>query len=132
MPGQAHHSVQEGLGVVFAMEEDGLTDRKSVATRLVQERTRSRHIHRAVAGDISKTGRPRSRGDSKELLKWGFDVDVVKDVLPQFENQNFHGMVRDILEEGGKGPLSARRAKSRMGRKARDTGGSRGLEELWE
>ena len=37
VPGQAHHSVQEVLGVVFAMEEDGLTDRKSVATRLVQE-----------------------------------------------------------------------------------------------
>ena len=95
VPGQAHDSVQEVLGAVFAMEEDGLTDRKSVATRLVQEHGLDTSIAQWLAASLK-------RGDSKDLLKWGFDVDVVKDVLPQFENQNFHGMVRDILEEGGK------------------------------
>ena len=56
VPVQAHHSVQEVLGAVFAMEEDGLTDRKSVATRLVQEHGLDTSIAQWLVASLKRGG----------------------------------------------------------------------------
>jgi pimeloyl-ACP methyl ester carboxylesterase len=43
--------------------------------------------------------RPKTNGDT---FKWGFGAEVAARVLPEFQCQDFIGMVRNVVKEGGR------------------------------
>lgn len=92
VPGQAHDSV---LQVLNAIERIDFTNksRSDVAQDLVNY-----GLDTAIAQWLAST---LQQDKETKLLKWGFDVSVVRDIMPEFQNQDFVGLLQEILKEGG-------------------------------
>lgn len=92
VPGQAHDSV---LQVLLAVESIDLVNmnRNQVAQRLVDV-----GLDVGIAQWLAST---LKQDRTTKALSWGFNVEVVREILPEFHNQDFVGMLRDILKEGG-------------------------------
>jgi hypothetical protein len=91
VPGQAHDSVNQVLEAVQRIKD--LSDKQKVALQLEEY-----GLERGVAQWLAASLQKRGNGG----FQWGFDVDVVKNVLPEFQHQDFIGMVGEIAKEGGR------------------------------
>lgn len=92
VPGQAHDSVWQVLDAVQRIDFVNKT-RKDVAKELEEY-----GLDRAVAQWLAST---LQQDKETKMFQFGFDVEVVRDIMPEFENQDFVGMLQDILVEGG-------------------------------
>jgi hypothetical protein len=91
VPGQAHDSVNQVLEAVQRIKD--LSDKQTVALQL-EEYGLDRGVAQWLAASLSK--------NSNGGFRWGFDVEVVRNVLPEFQHQDFIGMVGEITREGGR------------------------------
>lgn len=92
VPGQAHDSVNQVLEAVQRIKN--LDDKQKVALQL-EEYGLERGVAQWLAASLQKS----SSDDGG--YQWGFDVNVVRNILPEFQHQDFIGMVGDIVKEGG-------------------------------
>lgn len=92
VPGQAHDSVLKVLHAVQRIDFVNKT-RSDVAQQLVDH-----GLELAIAQWLAST---LQQDKETKLFKWGFDVNVVTEILPEFQHQDFVGMLQDILVEGG-------------------------------
>lgn len=92
IPGQAHDSVLQVLNAVQQIDFVNKT-RSDVAQELVDH-----GLDKAIAQWLAST---LQQDKETKMLRWGFDVDVVREIMPEFQNQDFLGMLQDILVEGG-------------------------------
>jgi hypothetical protein len=83
VPGQAHDSVNQVLEAVQRIKD--LSDKQTVALQLEEEYGLERGVAQWLAASLSK--------NSNGGFQWGFDVEVVRNVLPEFQHQDFIGMV---------------------------------------
>jgi len=92
VPGQAHNSVLQVLDAVQRINFVNKS-RSDVAHELIDS---------GLDGPIAQWLASTLQQDKEtKLLKWGFDVNVVREIMPEFQNQDFIGMLKDILTEGG-------------------------------
>lgn len=91
VPGQAHDSVMQVLEAVHSINLDSSVgdSRKRVAEALQREHS----IDPPIAMWLTS-----SMVQSDTRLEWGFDVDVIQDVLPDFASQDFVGLVEQICK----------------------------------
>ena len=93
VPGQAHKSVEHVLNAVRNLQQrqsTSLPDRKQLATILAQEF----HIEQATAQWLASSYN-RQTGD------FGFDMNVVEGLWPEFGNQDFYGLIEKCTLEHG-------------------------------
>jgi hypothetical protein len=57
------------------------------------------------------------RNHGNDTFQWGFDVEVATSVLPEFQRQDFIGMVRNVVKEGGRVHLVRGGANPRVARR---------------
>jgi pimeloyl-ACP methyl ester carboxylesterase len=91
VPGQAHESVEQVLEAVQRIQD--LSNKAKVAHQLEQEYGLQRGVAQWLAASLQPNG---------DSFKWGFDVEVATSVLPEFQRQDFIGMVRNVVKEGGR------------------------------
>jgi pimeloyl-ACP methyl ester carboxylesterase len=91
VPGQAHDSVLRVLDAVQRIDFCNKT-RQDVAKELEEY-----GLDRAIAQWLAST---LQQDKETKLLVWGFDVNVVKELMPEFQNQDFVGMLQDVLADG--------------------------------
>ena len=92
VPGQAHDSVFTVLDAVQQIDFVNKT-RSDVAQELVDH-----GLDTAIAQWLAST---LQQDKTTKMLKWGFDTQVVAQILPEFQKQDFIGMLQDILTQGG-------------------------------
>jgi pimeloyl-ACP methyl ester carboxylesterase len=91
VPGKAHDSVEQVLEAVQRIKDLSI-DKQTVALQLENEHGLERGIAQWLAASIKKDG---------NCYTWGFDVEVVKNILPEFKHQDVIGMMETIVKEGG-------------------------------
>lgn len=88
VPGQAHSSVEQVIDAVDQLQQQQpLQDRKA----LVQTLTKDFGLDMAIAQWLGSSFR---NGD------FGFDLSVVKDILPEFATQDYYGLLKELLDNG--------------------------------
>jgi esterase len=90
VPGQVNDSVEQVIEAVAALsrpQEPMFSDKK----QLVQELTETYQLDMGTAQWLASS---YNIGDGD----FGFDLDVVQDILPEFATQDFHGMLEELLE----------------------------------
>ncbi|KAG7360203.1 acyl-CoA esterase [Nitzschia inconspicua] len=92
VPGQTHESVDRVIAAVSNIVEDGQdTNRKD----LVEKLTRTHGLELGLAQWLASSYNP-------ETKDFGFDLDLVQNLKPEFANQDFMGLLRVILERNDK------------------------------
>jgi esterase len=89
VPGQAHESVERVLEAVYKLQQDPPADRKQVVTLLTQEHG----IDKATAQWLASSYNAKT-GD------FGFDLNVVQGLWPEFQTQDFFGLVEKCIQAG--------------------------------
>lgn len=94
VPGLANESVEKVVGVVDKLQHSILpTNPISDKKELVQILTTSEGLDMATAQWLASSFDPKT-GD------FGFDLQVVQDILPDFGSQDFDGLLASLLEQG--------------------------------
>ena len=90
VPGQAHSSVEQVIDAVDQLSKDKQAPPKD-RKELVHILTTKYGLDMAIAQWLASSFR---NGD------FGFDLNVVQDILPEFGTQDFYGMLETLLENG--------------------------------
>jgi esterase len=89
VPGQAHESVDRVIAAVAEIVKEGTpVDRKD----LVKTLTKRHGLDLGLAQWLASSYNPKT-GD------FGFDLDLVQNLKPEFANQDFVGLLRMILDQ---------------------------------
>jgi pimeloyl-ACP methyl ester carboxylesterase len=91
VPGQAHDTVLQVLDAVQRIDLVNKT-RHDVVQELVNS-----GLDSAISQWLAST---LQQDPTTKLLKWGFDVELVQEIMPEFQSQDFVGMLNDIVNEG--------------------------------
>ena len=86
VPGQAHDSVLQVLHAVASMDLSAVKNKKDVVHTLETTYGVEPSIGQWLASSMSKS----QEGD---ILQWGFDVELVQQLMPHFATQDFFGLV---------------------------------------
>ena len=88
---------QIGLGVLHVLDAVQRIDFVNKTRQDVAKELEEYGLDRAIAQWLAST---LQQDKDTKLLEWGFDVNVVKELMPEFQNQDFVGMLQDVLAKG--------------------------------
>jgi pimeloyl-ACP methyl ester carboxylesterase len=86
VPGQANDSVENVIGIVSRLQDVEFGSKKDLVHRLTAEEGLDTGTAQWLASSYVGPG------------NFGFDLEVVHDILPEFGSQDFDGMLRALLE----------------------------------
>jgi len=89
VPGQAHDSVEQVLHAVEAVGDLGQYKTRAQVSKLLEEQNLDKSLSQWLTSSMTT--------DSNGYMMWGFDVDMVKDILPHFGTQDFFGKLRHLV-----------------------------------
>jgi pimeloyl-ACP methyl ester carboxylesterase len=95
VPGQANESVERVVGVVAKLQAETSSSSLGSKKDLVERLTSQEGLDIATAQWLASSYNPKAAG-----VDFGFDLEVVHDILPEFGTQDFEGMLTTVLEEG--------------------------------
>ena len=90
VPGQANDSVEKVVGIVSSLQKVEFQTKKALIHRLTKEEGLDTATAQWLASSYV------GQGD------FGFDLEVVHDILPEFGKQDFDGMLTTLLENNVK------------------------------
>lgn len=86
VPGQAHESVDQVLHAIEAVGDLNKCKTRAKVAELLEEQKLDKSLAQWLTSSITT--------DSNGSMMWGFDVDVVKDIMPHFGTQDFLGKLK--------------------------------------
>lgn len=93
VPGHANSSVERVIRTVTEVSsKERMTDRKKVTEQLI-----SLGIEQGTAQWLASSLQRKSDG----TFQFSFDLDVIQELLPEFQNQDYIGMLETVTTKGG-------------------------------